>query len=117
MSKLSSPSSRVKIQQTTDYLNWNEKRFKANELKLENLAEQRCEANALFIDTLREYKNAMSVLDWIKSDAQNKQSAFVEKRGDYAEKLSKYANLFEEQAIQDFVKLGEEQTAFAQSRK
>ncbi|CAD8078313.1 unnamed protein product [Paramecium sonneborni] len=108
----------LKIQQTTDYLNWNNKRYKANEVKLENLAEQRCEANALFIDTLREYKNALSVLDWVRSDAKSKQSTFVEKShiGDYAEKLSKYANLFEEQAVQDFVKLGEEETQFAQTR-
>ncbi|CAK80627.1 unnamed protein product (macronuclear) [Paramecium tetraurelia] len=109
----------LKIQQTTDYLNWNNKRFKANEVKLENLAEQRCEANALFIDTLREYKNALSVLDWVRSDAQSKQSTLIEKShiGDYAEKLSKYANLFEEQAVQDFVKLGEEEVSFAQTRQ
>lgn len=30
--------------------------------------EKRCEANSLFIDNLREYKEALSVLDWIKSD-------------------------------------------------
>ncbi|CAD8175309.1 unnamed protein product [Paramecium octaurelia] len=109
----------LKIQQTTDYLNWNNKRYKANEVKLENLAEQRCEANALFIDTLREYKNALSVLDWVRSDAQSKQSTLIEKShiGDYAEKLSKYANLFEEQAVQDFVKLGEEEASFAQTRQ
>ncbi|CAD8056120.1 unnamed protein product [Paramecium primaurelia] len=109
----------LKIQQTTDYLNWNNKRYKANEVKLENLAEQRCEANALFIDTLREYKNALSVLDWVRSDAQSKQSTLIEKNhiGDYAEKLSKYANLFEEQAVQDFVKLGEEEVSFAQTRQ
>ncbi|CAD8208852.1 unnamed protein product [Paramecium octaurelia] len=109
----------LKIQQTTDYLNWNNKRYKGNEVKLENLAEQRCEANALFIDTLREYKNALSVLDWVKSDAQSKQTNLVEKShvGDYAEKLSKYANLFEEQAVQDFVKLGDDETTFSQSRQ
>ncbi|CAD8105385.1 unnamed protein product [Paramecium primaurelia] len=109
----------LKIQQTTDYLNWNNKRYKANELKLENLAEQRCEANALFIDTLREYKNALSVLDWVRSDAQSKQANLIEKShvGDYAEKLSKYANLFEEQAVQDFVKLGDDETSFSQTRQ
>ncbi|CAD8119873.1 unnamed protein product [Paramecium sonneborni] len=109
----------LKIQQTTDYLNWNNKRYKANELKLENLAEQRCEANALFIDTLREYKNALSVLDWVRSDAQTKQTNLVEKShvGDYAEKLSKYANLFEEQAVQDFVNLGDDQNSFSQTRQ
>ncbi|CAK62661.1 unnamed protein product (macronuclear) [Paramecium tetraurelia] len=109
----------LKIQQTTDYLNWNNKRYKGNEVKLENLAEQRCEANALFIDTLREYKNALSVLDWVKSDAQSKQTNLVEKShvGDYAEKLSKYANLFEEQAVQDFVKLGDDENTFSQSRQ
>ncbi|CAK92311.1 unnamed protein product (macronuclear) [Paramecium tetraurelia] len=109
----------LKIQQTTDYLNWNNKRYKANELKLENLAEQRCEANALFIDTLREYKNALSVLDWVRSDAQSKQTNLVEKShvGDYAEKLSKYANLFEEQAVQDFVKLGDDEASFSQTRQ
>ncbi|KAM3137557.1 hypothetical protein pb186bvf_010347 [Paramecium bursaria] len=108
----------VKIAQTVDYLNWNEKRYKSNVNKLDNLAEQRCEGNSLFIDTLREYKNAISVLDWVRSDAQNKQS-LVEKGkvGDYAEKLSKYANLFEEQALQDFVKLGEEEQAFTQMRQ
>lgn len=59
----------------------------------------------------------MSVLEWIKSDATNK-SSFVEKSksGEYAEKLSKYANLFEEQAVQEFVKLGEEQNAFTNQR-
>ncbi|CAD8112364.1 unnamed protein product [Paramecium primaurelia] len=109
----------LKIQQTTDYLNWNNKRYKANEVKLENLAEQRCEANALFIDTLREYKNALSVLDWVRSDAQSKQTNLIEKNhvGDYAEKLSKYANLFEEQAVQDFVKLGDDETQFSQTRQ
>lgn len=85
----------MKIEQTQDYLNWNEKRYKSNDNKLENLAEQRCEANSLFIDTLREYKNALSVLDWISKDVKTKEGAFIEKN-DYAEKLSKYANLFEE---------------------
>ncbi|CAD8182629.1 unnamed protein product [Paramecium octaurelia] len=109
----------LKIQQTTDYLNWNNKRYKANEVKLENLAEQRCEANALFIDTLREYKNALSVLDWVRSDAQSKYTNLIEKShvGDYAEKLSKYANLFEEQAVQDFVKLGDDEASFSQTRQ
>ncbi len=65
----------------------------------------------MFIDTLREYKNALSVLDWVRNDAKNKEGSFVEKGkvGEYAEKLSKYANLFEEQAISEFVKLGEDE--------
>lgn len=60
-------------------MNWNEKRFKSNVNKLETLAEQRCEANSLFIDTLREYKNALSVLDWVRNDVKNKEGAFIEK--------------------------------------
>jgi len=51
------------------------------------------------------------VLDWVRNDAKNKEGSFVEKGkvGEYAEKLSKYANLFEEQAISEFVKLGEDE--------
>lgn len=52
----------------------------------------------MFIDTLREYKNALSVLDWLRNDMKGKEGSFVQKEkvGEYAEKLSKYANLFEE---------------------
>jgi hypothetical protein len=52
----------------------------------------------------------------VRSDVRNKEGAFVEKQkvGEYAEKLSKYANLFEEQAINDFVKLGDENKSLAQ---
>jgi hypothetical protein len=59
---------------------------------------------------LREYKNALSVLEWVRNDVKSKEGAFVEKQkvGEYAEKLSKYANLFEEQALSEFVKLGDE---------
>jgi hypothetical protein len=63
----------LKIQQTEDYLNWNEQRYQANEDKLQTLAEQRCEANALFVDTLREYKNALGVLDWVHKSVETKE--------------------------------------------
>lgn len=81
------------------------------------MAEQRCEANALFIDTLREYKNALGVLDWVHKSVQSKEEqSFVEKQqvGEFADKLSKYANLFEEQALTDFVRLGNEEKALTQ---
>lgn len=98
-------------------MNWNEKRFTSNEQKLETLAEQRCEANSLFIDTLREYKNAISVLTWVQNSMKEKEgTSLVQKSemGEYAEKLSKYANLFEQQAYTDFVKLGNEDKEFSQ---
>lgn len=47
-----------------------------------------------------------------------KEGSFVQKEkvGEYAEKLSKYANLFEEQALSEFVKLGDEESALTQIR-
>jgi hypothetical protein len=69
---------------------------------------------------LREYKNALSVLDWVHKSVKDKETqSLVEKSsiGEYAEKLSKYANLFEEQALTDFVRLGNEEKGLAQLSK
>lgn len=32
------------------------------------MAEQRCEANSLFIDALRDYREALNVLEWVNAD-------------------------------------------------
>ncbi|KAM3140521.1 hypothetical protein pb186bvf_007333 [Paramecium bursaria] len=86
-----------KIAQTTDYLNWNEKRRKSNDYKLEELAEQRCEANSLFIEALRDYREALNVLSWVQSDLEAKDSTQLlqkEEVEEFSQKLQAYTSLF-----------------------
>ncbi|CAD8143048.1 unnamed protein product [Paramecium octaurelia] len=103
-----------KIAQTTDYLNWNEKRRKSNDMKLEDLAEQRCEANSLFIDALRDYREALNVLEWVNGDLQLKeQNAFLQKEEaqEYTSKLSLYTNMIDHKEVFSQVEVSQEDQA------
>lgn len=94
-------------------LQWIQDRVKSNSEKIEKLAYQRCESNALFIESLRENQEGMEVLEWLKQDLENLKSKgviFLEDNelSSYTDKLSGYSQIYEQEAIANFVKLGEE---------
>lgn len=53
------------------------------------------------------------MLDWVKGDLTTKDKTQLIEKGEineYADKLSMYASMFKETELQDFVKLGDEET-------
>ena len=98
---------------TSYALEWIQERIKSNSEKIEKLAAQRCEANALFIESLREHQEGVEVLDWLIQDLQNlKNNGVIFLEDDefqsYTEKLTGYSQIYEKEAIKKFVELGEE---------
>lgn len=94
-------------------LQWIQERIKSNSEKIEKLAAQRCESNALFIENLREHQEAMEVLEWLQQDLENLKNKGVLLLQDgeiqtYTQKLTGYSQIYEKQAIMKFIKLGEQ---------
>lgn len=101
---------------TTYALQWIQDRIKSNSEKIEKLAMQRCESNALFIESLREHQEGLEVLEWLQQDLENLKSKGVifledDELGSFTDKLSGYSQIYEQEAIARFVKLGEEKLA------
>lgn len=101
---------------TTYALEWIQERIKSNSEKIEKLAAQRCESNALFIENLREHQEALEVLEWLQQDLENLKSKGVLFLEDddiqsYTQKLTGYSQIYEKEAVAKFVNLGKEQPA------
>lgn len=98
---------------TTYALQWIQERIKSNSEKIEKLAAQRCESNALFIENLREHQEGMEVLEWLQQDLENLKNKGVLFLQDgeiqtYTQKLTGYSQIYEKQAIMKFIKLGQQ---------
>lgn len=98
---------------TSYALEWIQERIRSNSDKIEKLAAQRCESNALFIEGLREHQEGLEVLEWLQQDLKNlKERGVIFLEDDeiqsYTAKLAGYSQIYEKEAIAKFVKLGEE---------
>ena len=53
---------------TNEHIDFIQSRIDRNAAKLEELKAQRCAENELFVDDLMSHKEALALIDWLKSD-------------------------------------------------
>lgn len=99
------------IASTEEYLAWIESRRAEIHAREEELQDQRCYSNAIFIRALKEQADGLTAIDLLRNDvlgAAERAEASPEELlqvKDATKKLSAYKNLFNEQAIAEFEQL------------
>ncbi len=93
------------IQDSHDHVDWIVNRVFDIGVKLEALAVQRCEANQLFIQQLKEAQDALDAIIMLRTDLDryeaSGESIMVEVHG-FTSKLQQYEHLFEANAMKNF---------------
>jgi len=105
------------ITDSENHLVWIAGRVETLNRQREELEAARCESNAIFVQTLREHNDAFEVIAWLRADLANWQAAAnLENESSFAQltsvvdKLKAYSHLFNQNAINEFVQLGDPQT-------
>jgi DNA repair exonuclease SbcCD ATPase subunit len=99
------------IASTEEYLAWIESRRAEIHAREEELQDQRCYSNAIFIRALKEQADGLTAIDLLRNDvlgaAERSEGSTEEllQVKDATKKLSAYKNLFNEQAIAEFEQL------------
>jgi len=97
------------IQDSHNHIDWIDGRVSTLNTQREELAAGRCESNSIFVQTLREHTDAFEIIAWLRNDLNNwnvAQNSFVQV-SNIADKLKLYSHLFNEQALNEFLALGE----------
>jgi len=101
------------ITDTNNHISWIDARVETLTTPREELAAGRCESNAIFVQTLREHTDALAIIEWLRTDLNNWNVAAnteLLQVNNIADKLKLYSHLFNEQALNEFLQLGEPQT-------
>jgi hypothetical protein len=99
------------IAATEEYLAWIESRRAEIHAREEELQDQRCYSNSIFIRALKEHADGLTAIDLLRNDvlgAAERAEATTEELlqvKNATKKLSAYKNLFNEQAIAEFEQL------------
>ncbi|CAD8105205.1 unnamed protein product [Paramecium sonneborni] len=103
------------LQQTKNYLAWNEARRDSIAAKIETLQDNQCFSNQLFVKSIKHNQEALEVIKLLKQDVagyiingDSFEFAQVQAQS-VAEKLKQYSNLFQEHQIKSFLALAQEQ--------
>jgi hypothetical protein len=102
------------ITDTLTHIAWIQDRVDTLNRQRQDLADARCESNAIFVQTLREHSDAFEVIAFLRQDLANwqntedlkSQSSLVQV-SNIADKLKIYSHLFNENALKQFVQLGD----------
>ncbi|CAD8089924.1 unnamed protein product [Paramecium primaurelia] len=103
------------LQQTKNYLAWNEARRDSIAAKIETLQDNQCFSNQLFVKSIKHNQEALEVIKLLKQDVagyiiNGDSFEFTQVQAQsVAEKLKQYSNLFQEHQIKTFLALGQEQ--------
>ncbi|CAK94132.1 unnamed protein product (macronuclear) [Paramecium tetraurelia] len=99
------------LQQTKNYLAWNEARRDSIAAKIETLQDNQCFSNQLFVKSIKHNQEALEVIKLLKQDVagyiingDSFEFAQVQVQS-VAEKLKQYSNLFQEHQIKSFLAL------------
>ncbi|CAD8199825.1 unnamed protein product [Paramecium pentaurelia] len=105
------------LQQTKNYLAWNEARRDSIAAKIETLQDNQCFSNQLFVKSIKHNQEALEVIRLLKQDVagyiiNGDSFEFTQvKAQSVAEKLKQYSNLFQEHQIKSFLALAQEEQA------
>jgi chromosome segregation ATPase len=102
------------IHDTETHLAWIQGRVDTLNTQRQELADARCESNAIFVQTLREHNDAFEVIAWLRQDLANWQAAedlnshaSLAQITNIADKLKAYSHLFDQSAIKEFAQLAD----------
>jgi len=99
------------IADTNSHLEWIAGRVNTLANQRAQFEDARCEANSIFIQTLREHQDAFEVIAFLREDLQNWQAGHstqsLAQVHSVVDKLKIYSHLFEESALKEFVALGD----------
>jgi len=98
------------INDSNNHIAWVDARVVTLNNQREELAAGRCESNAIFVQTLREHNDALEIIAWLRNDLNNwnvAANAGFAQINNVADKLKLYSHLFNEQALSEFLALGE----------
>ncbi|CAD8101569.1 unnamed protein product [Paramecium sonneborni] len=105
------------LQQTKNYLAWNEARRDSIAAKIETLSDNQCFSNQLFVKSIKHNQEALEVIRLLKQDVagyivNGDSFEFTQVQAQsVAEKLKQYSNLFQEHQIKSFLALAQEEQA------
>ncbi|CAD8180760.1 unnamed protein product [Paramecium octaurelia] len=103
------------LQQTKNYLAWNEARRDSIAAKIETLQDNQCFSNQLFVKSIKHNQEALEVIKLLKQDVagyiiNGDSFEFTQVQAQsVAEKLKQYSNMFQEHQIKSFLALATEE--------
>lgn len=103
----------AEIKDTEGVLNWIHNRVNEIDTRKEQLYDQRCYSNSMFVKSIKEHRDALTVLEELKAELQpygNKVG--LSQISDITSKLQAYSHLFNKAALDKFLQLSEPQTNF-----
>ncbi|CAD8088574.1 unnamed protein product [Paramecium primaurelia] len=108
------------LQDTKNYLAWNEQRQDEINRKIQVLLDEQCLSNQLFVRSIKQNREALEVVRLLKQDVAgyivNGDSFELVQVQSVAEKLKQYSNTFQEQELQSFLQLANKQEDGSVSR-
>ncbi|CAD8079705.1 unnamed protein product [Paramecium primaurelia] len=103
------------LQQTKNYLAWNEARRDSIAAKIDTLQDNQCFSNQLFVKSIKHNQEALEVIRLLKQDVagyiiNGDSFEFTQVQAQsVAEKLKQYSNLFQEHQIKSFLALAQDE--------
>eukprot|EP01017_Pseudomicrothorax_dubius_P006898 TRINITY_DN1205_c0_g3_i2.p1 TRINITY_DN1205_c0_g3~~TRINITY_DN1205_c0_g3_i2.p1 ORF type:complete len:395 (+),score=129.81 TRINITY_DN1205_c0_g3_i2:92-1276(+) len=95
------------MQDTENHITWIETRLEEIQRKLDELAVQRCQANSLFVQALKEHSDALKSLKFVANELKRLQgSGELTEIKSLTQKFLRYENLFEKEVVTKFISLG-----------
>ncbi|CAD8163002.1 unnamed protein product [Paramecium octaurelia] len=108
------------LQDTKNYLAWNEQRQDEINRKIQVLLDEQCLSNQLFVRSIKQNREALEVVRVLKQDVAgyiiNGDSFELVQVQSVADKLKQYSNKFQEQELQSFLQLANKQEDGSSSR-
>jgi len=97
------------LTESFNWVKWANNRLAEIARRSEELSDQRCYANSLFVKAIKDHQDALEVVKLLKQDLSgyltNQASSLVEVSTNVADRLSMYSHLFQADAIKQFVQL------------
>ncbi|CAD8100023.1 unnamed protein product [Paramecium sonneborni] len=108
------------LQDTKNYLAWNEQRQDEIARKIQVLLDEQCLSNQLFVRSIKQNREALEVVRVLKQDVAgyiiNGDSFELVQVNSVADKLKQYSNTFQEQELKSFLQLANKQEDGSVSR-
>jgi len=96
----------TEIEDTENHIIWIEKRLVEIARKLAELKVQRCHANALFVDALKEHNDALKAIKVLEMEISKRHAAGeLTEIGSLTQKFQAYGHLFKEESVNAFLDL------------
>jgi len=98
---------------SVNWVNWANNRLTEIARRSEELSDQRCYANSLFVKAISDHQDALEVVTLLKQDLSgyltNQPSSLAQVSANVADRLSMYSHLFQADAIKQFTQLASNQ--------